>query len=183
MYIFGYGSLMNSSSRKLTGQTGEAIPAIVSGLVRYWGKVDDSYSASPLVSDIGEGIVNGVLLEISPSDLIDFDSRERGYKRIKLLAEQIETAEPINESSEVWVYVKENPEPPCEDMPVLQTYIDTVLSGCLEISEEFAHLFIKHTEGWTYPIFNDRHQPRYGNYAGISAAHESLIDKLLLIQK
>ena len=35
MYIFGYGSLINSASRKLTGQTGEAIPVIAHGLVRY----------------------------------------------------------------------------------------------------------------------------------------------------
>ncbi|CSI75878.1 Uncharacterised protein [Vibrio cholerae] len=26
MYIFGYGSLINSASRRLTGQTGRAIP-------------------------------------------------------------------------------------------------------------------------------------------------------------
>ncbi|MGB5803907.1 MAG: gamma-glutamylcyclotransferase, partial [Vibrio anguillarum] len=26
MYIFGYGSLINSASRQLTGQTGRAIP-------------------------------------------------------------------------------------------------------------------------------------------------------------
>ncbi len=38
MYIFGYGSLINAASRQLTGQTGEAIPVIAHGLVRYWGQ-------------------------------------------------------------------------------------------------------------------------------------------------
>lgn len=64
MYIFGYGSLINAASRQLTGQTGEAIPVIAHGLVRYWGKVDDSYILSPLVVNRGESQVNGVLLEI-----------------------------------------------------------------------------------------------------------------------
>lgn len=64
MYIFGYGSLINSASRRLTGQTGRAIPASATGLVRYFGKIDDSYILSPLVVHQGDGKINGVLLEI-----------------------------------------------------------------------------------------------------------------------
>ncbi len=78
MYIFGYGSLINAASRQLTGQTGEAIPVIAHGLVRYWGKVDDSYILSPLVVNRGESQVNGVLLEIDDRALAEFRSpRER----------------------------------------------------------------------------------------------------------
>ncbi len=53
MYIFGYGSLINSASRQLTGQTGRAIPVVAHGLVRYWGKIDESYILSPLVVNEG----------------------------------------------------------------------------------------------------------------------------------
>ncbi|MDG2609650.1 gamma-glutamylcyclotransferase, partial [Vibrio parahaemolyticus] len=91
MYIFGYGSLINSASREITGQTGEAIPVIAHGLVRYWGKVDDSYILSPLVVNEGEGQVNGVLLEVDHQALTEFDRRERGYHRIQIRPEQIET--------------------------------------------------------------------------------------------
>ena len=71
MYIFGYGSLMNSASRQLTGQTGQAIPVIVQGLVRHWGKIDDSYIMSPLVVQRGDSEVNGVLLHVSDTELPD----------------------------------------------------------------------------------------------------------------
>jgi len=74
---------MNSHSRQLTGQTGSAIPVIAHGLVRSWGKIDDTYTISPLVVNTGEGQVNGVLLEIDDAALVEFDRRESGYQRLK----------------------------------------------------------------------------------------------------
>ncbi len=93
MYIFGYGSLINSASRRLTGQTGRAIPASATGLVRYFGKIDDSYILSPLVVHLGDGQINGVLLEIDEVALAEFDRRERGYQRFALTADRIHTQE------------------------------------------------------------------------------------------
>ncbi|MEZ8823535.1 gamma-glutamylcyclotransferase family protein [Vibrio amylolyticus] len=191
MYIFGYGSLMNSASRKLTGQTGETIPAVVTGLVRYWGKIDDSYILSPLVVNLGEGQVNGVLLKIDAQALADFDHRERGYHRVQLAPSQINVSDisPLQASHDktsllqsddvIWVYVKDEPEPPCSLSPIMQTYIDTVLAGCLEISESFAQHFIEHTVGWHFPVENDRESPKYGNLAGVNAHHQKTIDTLL----
>ncbi|OIQ25692.1 gamma-glutamylcyclotransferase family protein [uncultured Vibrio sp.] len=191
MYIFGYGSLMNSASRKLTGQTGETIPAIVSGLVRYWGKIDDSYVLSPLVVNLGNGQVNGVLLKIDEQALADFDRRERGYHRIQLSPQTIQLSDigeqPVTSTDTpslasddvVWVYVKDKPEPPCSLSPIMQTYVDTVLTGCLEISESFAQHFIKHTVGWHFPRENDRESPKYGNLAGVQPHHQKTIDALL----
>lgn len=111
---------------------------MVSGLVRHWGKVNDNYIASPLVSEPGDGLVNGVLLEITIDELKEFDRREAGYQRVRLQPEQFETPLDITAENDIWVYIKPQPQPPCENIPVLQTYIDTVLSGCLEISEDFA---------------------------------------------
>ncbi|AVH31176.1 gamma-glutamylcyclotransferase [Vibrio fluvialis] len=179
MYIFGYGSLMNSASRQLTGNTGKALPATVHGLVRYWGKIDDSYVISPLVVNPGEGQVNGVLLEIDETALAEFDRRERGYQRIALTAEQIETEAEFDREREIWVYVTEQHQPPCERSPIVQTYVDTVLAGCLEVSEAFARHFVEHTVGWHHPLENDRHAPKYGNLAGVSPAHHSVIDDLI----
>ncbi|ELC0659305.1 gamma-glutamylcyclotransferase [Vibrio fluvialis] len=179
MYIFGYGSLMNSASRQLTGNTGKALPATVHGLVRYWGKIDDSYVISPLVVNPGEGQVNGVLLEIDEAALAEFDRRERGYQRIALTAEQIETEAEFDSEREIWVYVTEQHQPPCERSPIVQTYVDTVLAGCLEVSEAFARHFVEHTVGWHHPLENDRHAPKYGNLAGVSPAHHSVIDDLI----
>ena len=178
-YIFGYGSLMNSSSRQLTGQTGQALPAIVNGLVRHWGKIDTTLIASPLVAEFGDGQVNGVLLEIDSSELTLFDQREKGYQRHRIALNNIECSQTLKVDAEVWVYIKSQPLPPCENTPVLQTYIDTVLEGCLEVSESFAQFFIDNTQGWQYPIANDRSNSRYVNYAGVEKANQVLIDNLL----
>ena len=181
MYIFGYGSLINSSSRQLTGQTGKAIPAIVDGLVRYWSKIDDSYVLSPLIVNQGQGQVNGVLLEVDEVALVEFDCRERGYHRIELNPDQIEAHQGFDPSQTIWVYIKDEIEAPCNNSPIVQTYVDTVIAGCLEISESFASHFVQHTQGWQHPMVNDRHQPKYGNLAGVSEHHHSIIDDLLLV--
>ncbi|EAP94717.1 gamma-glutamylcyclotransferase [Vibrio splendidus] len=180
MYIFGYGSLINSSSRQLTGQTGQAIPAIVHGLVRHWSKIDDSYVLSPLIVNLGEGQVNGVLLEVDDIALTEFDRRERGYHRIELKASQIESQNEFKQDQSIWVYIKDEIQAPCENSPIVQTYVDTVLAGCLEVSESFAAHFVQHTQGWHHPLENDRHQPKYGNLAGVSDHHHSVIDGLIL---
>ncbi|TFH91342.1 gamma-glutamylcyclotransferase family protein [Vibrio ouci] len=178
-YIFGYGSLMNSASRQLTGQTSQAEPATVTGLKRYWGKVDDSYILSPLVVDKGHGKVNGVLLAVSDQGLAEFDIRERGYHRIQIELNNIESSLSFAQQDQIWVYVKDSPEPPCSLSPIMQTYVDTVLAGCLEISEQFAKEFVEHTIGWNFPLENDRHQPKYGNLAGVKSEHHNVIDALV----
>ncbi|MGF1726999.1 gamma-glutamylcyclotransferase family protein [Photobacterium nomapromontoriensis] len=179
MYIFGYGSLINRHSRTLTGQTQEAIPATVSGLQRHWGKVEGNYPISPLVAAVGEGMCNGVLVSVDKSALAQFDQRERGYNRIELDPMQFETPHLFDTNQPIWVYTKSLPEPPCMIKPIMQTYVDTVLCGCLSISDDFAKTFIDTTQGWHHPLENDRHQPKYGNFAGVRNEHIAHIDRLL----
>ncbi|MCF7362971.1 gamma-glutamylcyclotransferase [Vibrio diazotrophicus] len=179
MYIFGYGSLMNSHSRQLTGQTGSAIPVIAHGLVRSWGKIDDTYAISPLVVNTGEGQVNGVLLEIDDAALVEFDRRESGYQRVSLQPNQIETEHEFDPSKPIWVYVTEQHLHPCEKSPIVQSYVDTVICGCLEVSEAFAKHFVQHTVGWHHPLLNDRHSPKYVRLAGVCQSKHALIDNLV----
>ncbi|WP_299014326.1 gamma-glutamylcyclotransferase family protein [uncultured Photobacterium sp.] len=179
MYIFGYGSLINSHSRQLTGQTGKALPVIVNGLQRHWGKVDGRYRISPLVAVEGEGCCNGVLVNIHEDVLSRFDCREKGYRRIELDPDNLVAYVEVSRTEPIWAYVRTNPAPPCNEKPIMQTYVDTVLAGCLSISEQFAETFVETTKGWHHPLENDRHQPKYGNRAGISQAHLELIDRLI----
>ena len=179
MYIFGYGSLLNSHSRKLTGQTGEAIPVVVSGLIRHWSLIDDSYQLSPLAVEIGEGQVNGVLLEVNDSSLNDFDIREAGYSRIKINHNKIDMPGRLDSTKPVWAYVTNSINSPTEQAPIVQSYVDTVLAGCLDISENFAIHFIETTLGWHHPFENDRTQPKYQRRAGVTDEHISIIDNLL----
>ena len=48
----------------------------------------------------------------------------------------------------LWVYVPEKPMAPTIEYPIVQTYLDTILRGCLEINEEFAAEFLTTTAGW-----------------------------------
>ncbi|MGR5061470.1 gamma-glutamylcyclotransferase family protein [Photobacterium sp. DNB22_13_2] len=179
MYIFGYGSLINHASRLLTGQAKEAQPATVNGLQRYWGKVDSTYHISPLVAAPGEGVCNGVLVRVDEKALQQFDHREKGYRRIELDPTQLESFQPIEGHLPVWVYTKTDHEPPCHIQPIMQTYVDTVLAGCLSISSSFAKTFVDTTQGWHHPLENDRHEPKYGNHAGVRDEHLARIDQLL----
>ncbi|GAB6260208.1 gamma-glutamylcyclotransferase family protein [Photobacterium sp. R1] len=179
MYIFGYGSLINRASRQRTGQTGQAVPAVVEGLERHWDKVDRTYSISPLVAMPGEGRCNGVLVKVEEDALMHFDHRERGYTRMEVDPAHITQHEILKFDAPVWVYVKTNPAPPCQLNPIMQTYVDTVLAGCLSISDAFARTFIDTTSGWHHPLENDRNAPKYGNLAGVEAAHLPVIDRLI----
>ncbi|MDB1126097.1 gamma-glutamylcyclotransferase family protein [Vibrio algarum] len=181
MYIFGYGSLLNSSSRRLTGQTGPAIPVIIHGLIRHWTLINDSYLLSPLAVSIGSGQVNGVLLKVDEHTLNEFDKREAGYQRIEVKTHKVETVEEeIDRTLTIWVYVTENIIAPTIEIPIVQSYVDTVIAGCLEVSENFAQHFVENTKGWHHPLENDRNQPKYTRLAGVTSAHHELIDDLLL---
>ncbi|MBD1555670.1 gamma-glutamylcyclotransferase [Vibrio sp. S9_S30] len=179
MYIFGYGSLINPESRKLTGQTGNAYPAIVRGFNRHWSKVDGSYQISPLVVTRGEGTLNGVLFEIDHAELAEFDKREAGYHRVRVPVSEFDSEHTIDRHGEIWMYVKDETTPPCPRTPIMQSYVDTVLAGCLSISTPFAEYFIQSTLGWHHPLENDRLKPKYGRIAGVESHHLSLIDNLV----
>jgi len=71
----------------------------------------------------------------------------------------------------IWVYVQQDPESPSPDSPIVQSYVDIILRGCLSISQDFAREFLLTTEGWrrahegggggdVYWV-DDRHDPLY----------------------
>ncbi len=60
--------------------------------------------------------------------------------------------------------------------PILQTYVDICILGCLEFSREFAIEFICSTMGWDGPWLNDREVPRR---PWVFCPAYSEIDKLL----
>jgi len=179
-YIFGYGSLIEEASRlRSTPKANIAIPAKVNGFKRGWfsrtgasglsttflGCTNDSNSRS-----------NGVIYEVSEEDLKLTDSREKGYKRIKINFEDITFySEQINENSAVWIYVNHFPNSkiptssfPSKEFPIVQSYVDMCIEGCLEMEnlypkakeKNFAIEFINSTFYWSKFWVNDRIYPR-----------------------
>ncbi|CZF85904.1 MULTISPECIES: gamma-glutamylcyclotransferase family protein [Grimontia] len=180
MYIFGYGSLINDASRRLTGETGRAVPAKVSGLQRHWG-----YTGSPVMSHLvvreGEGHCNGVLIHIDDSALEVFDIREAGYQRVLLDSERIQVlVDDFVVDGLVYVYVTDEVIAPCSSHPIAQSYVDTVLAGCLRYSADFAESFITSTYGWDFPRIDDRHSPVYQRVAGVADEDRCKIDAMLV---
>jgi cation transport regulator ChaC len=111
----------------------------------------------------------GVILPVSDKELALFDEREQGYDRVPLELSNVEQVSFLSEAHyeeddhsiflqakernatdavQIWVYVQREENPASAEHPIVQTYVDIILRGCLSISEEFAQEFIASTKGW-----------------------------------
>lgn len=170
-FVFGYGSLICANSRAVTApETGDKLvtPVIVQGLERTWAKRTNRGMTAMGVRFVKEGECVGVLVPVSEDELSMFDQREVGYDRILLNPDTVDVVpflddqhynaddhqtfldrkEHAKDTLRIWVYVQCDPKPPTPEHPIVQTYVDTILRGCLDISEEFAAEFIATTKGW-----------------------------------
>lgn len=171
-FVFGYGSLICSHSRSVTMKeaTNTAIPVVVQGLARVWAKRSKRGMTSMGVQWAEDESCVGVLVPVKESDLPRLDEREVGYDRVLLTPDQVEAVDylmseeagyydehnqeeffdkkDLNDNIRIWVYVPQRPMAPTPEYPIVQSYVDTILRGCLSISEQFAHDFISTTKGW-----------------------------------
>lgn len=106
--------------------------------------------------------INGVLYPIY-ENIEAFDEREEGYFRLRLKLNHIESLswQNLPEGEDIIVYVycinTENQEQkPTYELPILQSYVDVCIKGCLEYGTEFANEFINTTKGWSKFWLNDR---------------------------
>lgn len=181
-YIFGYGSLIEKSSRQQTTPKAEiAYPVKVKGFKRGWfartGVIGFSTTFLGCIYD-KESYVNGVIYEVSEQELKLTDNRELGYKRIQIKQDSLELfvdSSLLNKEICIWIYISpflKNEIPvsrlPSSEFPLIQSYIDICLNGCLEIEdlypkakeENFAIQFIQLTDYWSTHWVNDRIYPR-----------------------
>jgi len=191
-YIFGYGSLQNIHSVKhtLSHKTSLSEPTFivrVKNLKRGWYLCVNSNNtfSEPWTTlacyEQGGCTTNGVLIEITSECLIKLDERETGYIRKQIPIDNIdcfdETTGDANriinlpENSTVYYYSIDSDyiEPPSTNAPILQSYIDVCLTGCIEIDHrlgnynyEYSSEFLKTTYGWNDLAYwiNDRIFPR-----------------------
>ncbi|CAL8113509.1 unnamed protein product [Orchesella dallaii] len=177
-YIVGYGSLIKTSSKNRTYKnTGENMPVLITGYSREWNCKGVSASLSTTYLGIvprRNGTLNGVIFKIPNSDALEaYDERELFYCREEVEKEKISLLVSLNQtpaklpSGQFWIYVTKPQYTafPTPEYPLVQSYVDTFLSGCLEIQakhslENFADDCIRTTEGWNHPWINDRIFPR-----------------------
>lgn len=186
--IFGYGSLLEEQSRISTARSAKnAIPVTVKGLTRGWwartGAIGPSTTFlgcldanNKLLKSCGApGYINGVLFEIEEGELSLLDHRETNYTRIELDPRMVQPYNGLRFSpGPVWVYINNFDDEaaflgasPDADCPIVQSYIDLCLLGCLELETlvkdevgRFCTDFIRTTFGWNKHWANDRIFPR-----------------------
>ena len=176
-YVFGFGSLICSSSRAITGQLGPVVPVVVANIERSWTAHVDFASPPPNAppSLLGATAVSvvirpnanccGILLKLLDQEELErLDMRESGYDRIPIPLSDIS---PVSSSSPLppelsspdnrfWCYSGRHQVPATPSHPILQSYVDVIIKGALEYSPEFAENFISTTLGWDGYWLNDR---------------------------
>lgn len=178
-FIFGYGSLISAEARNQTSSSQEVIQARVNGYRRFWSGFP-LYGWAPLgVRLSAEATCNGALIGVTEEQIEAFDSREVSYVRKLIEHEQIELLEDTSlGDASVWLYAPTEPMRPSMQSPILQSYVDVAVTGCLDYSEEFAREFVETTRNWEAPWRNDRSNPEYSRSLKV-VERAGEIDRLL----
>jgi len=173
-YIIGYGSLMQDESRKRTSpQAGSAHPIEVSGYRRGWFAKGDpvGFSTTYLgaVPD-ARSHLNAVIYRVEIGELAATDRREASYCRSNVPFSSITPLEKQRSealSGQAWIYVNnaQGIATPSARFPIVQSYVDIFVSGCLEQEQRFelqgfAQQCLATTQDWSEHWVNDRLYPR-----------------------
>jgi len=173
-YIVGYGSLMQDESRKRTSPlAGPAHPVEVAGYRRGWFARGDSLGFSTTylgVAADATSTLNAVIYLVETTELTATDQREASYCRKSVPVADIkplekEPSQPNH--GQAWIYVNK-PQAialPTARYPIVQSYVDIFLSGCLEQEQRFdvkgfAQRCVATTRDWSEHWVNDRIYPR-----------------------
>jgi len=193
-FIFGYGSLVESQSRARTSPSAlYAFPANVAGIQRGWfdqvGGVSLSTTYLGAVPD-PDSNCNGVIFQVSQQQLDAFDQRETGYNRERIDQKNITMLNGSKSAPEgnIWFYANREKRFASPECPIVQSYVDICLNGCLELEATypaakeagFAEMFLKTCSDWSKYWVNDRIYPRRAFiYVPNASKIDTLIQKVL----
>lgn len=192
-YIFGYGSLIEQASRmRTTPSAMYVLPARAPGFARgWWARTGAIGFTTTFVGAIPEksSSMNGVVYAVSEQELKDTNQREQGYTATDITNTVQILSGSYRTTDKVWIYVNDfkngerEKSVPTPQFPIVQSYVDICLTGCLQIEQgfpdiaDFAGEFIKSTQEWSKYWENDRVNPRRPSFAAVPLA--SKIDHLL----
>jgi hypothetical protein len=172
-YIVGYGSLMESSSKRMTEpDAGINLPILVTGFQRAWnthGVYPTTYlGVRPSKST---RMVAALYRDFLDDGKLGADAREIDYCRVAVAPASIEMLDSstVPSPSQIWVYVNksESLAPPDAGNPIVQSYVDIFITGCLDMQAlvsdpdlDFVAQCVRTTDGWSKHWVNDRLIPR-----------------------
>jgi hypothetical protein len=173
-YVVGYGSLMQDESRQRTApHAGPVHPVEVSGYRRAWIARGDPVGFSTTflgVTKDAASHLNAVVYQVDADDLRATDQRESSYCRMAVPASAVASLEKMPfemGAGQAWIYA--NPPStiatPSVEFPIVQSYVDIFVSGCLEQEQKFgvegfARECLATTHEWSGHWVNDRLYPR-----------------------
>lgn len=172
-YIVAYGSLMQTKSKTATdSSSGNNLPVLVDHYQRGWLAKGVSLGLSTTyLAAIKKpnAHFNGTIFRLATAGSIkNYDAREKYYCRVAVPATFIHRLDQkALPQAEFWIY-EVKPEfiaKPSKHYPLVESYIDIFLSGCLEIEKKFhlknfAATCIETTSDWSTNWVNDRIYPR-----------------------
>ena len=172
-YLVGYGSLMEEASRLHTAPSAKvAWPVRVQGFRRAWIAQGSPVGFSTTFLGIAaepKATMNAVIFALaSDAELANMDAREGGYCRVAVSSARVTMLGPdAPPPGEAWIYVNQSGRTaaPSPRFPIVQSYVDLFLNGCLQIERKhqiagFAEECISNTHGWSKHWVNDRLYPR-----------------------
>jgi hypothetical protein len=193
-YIFGYGSLIERESRMRTWPSAEfASPVVVKGIARGWFDQTDVPSWSPTylggVNEEGAEC-NGVVFPVTSAELDSYARRETGYRPTRIDPSQVTMLDGGSAlpGGDLWYFANTRKRFASVEHPIVQSYVDVCLNGCLEIEAmypqarqaNFAEHFIRTTGNWGPPWINDRVYPwRPFVYVPRAWAIDAMLQKVL----
>jgi gamma-glutamylcyclotransferase (GGCT)/AIG2-like uncharacterized protein YtfP len=172
-YIIGYGSLMQGESRqRTTPNANTSYPVKVNGYQRGWFTKGSGIGFSTTflgVVQSKESALNAAIYLIDVTEITAMDKREFAYCRLAVEPENYALLKqdfPLS-PRQAWIYVNkpENIATANKRYPIVQSYVDIFLSGCLELEQrfelkDFAKQCLVTTSNWSTQWMNDRIYPR-----------------------
>lgn len=157
-FLIGYGSLMQSASRRRTNPRAVNVyPIMVRGFERVWGIRSHNYYTTMLtIIKNKRAQLNAVYYPVMAQDITQTDAREGGYCRVNVPREQLsalglKTLPP----GVFWVYAQKDNHvsTPNAHYPIVQSYVDLFIGGCLQVGRayqvpDFAARCVQTTTAW-----------------------------------
>lgn len=172
-YIIGYGSLMQAASKRMTDpDAGMNRPVLVTGFQRGWSLHGTFYNTYLGVQPSAPArMVAALYRDFLEDGELASDAREISYCRAPVEPHSIEMLDgtSVPTPGQIWIYVNkpEKVGAPNEDYPIVQSYVDIFLSGCIELQQrvsdpdlDFLEQCVLTTGGWSRHWVNDRIYPR-----------------------
>jgi hypothetical protein len=167
--IFGYGSLLAQRSRALTWRLDTAIlPARLNGYSRRWNsrsmQLGGGISFLGLRKEI-TSTCNGILVEVDDDQYERILKRESGYSETGLSLSDFDffSSHPFRPEQKIITFTNDSTDTPNDSYPIVQSYVDLCLEGCIEIEKvggesgiDFSEEFILSTKDWSKAWVNDR---------------------------